>query len=266
MTFAERGILFPARLPTFERVLTPAPAQALVGWFWIPRWDIAPGRTSRQHVLAFPTSNLVVESPTPSRPDGLVGFAGPTTSRSHRDLVGRGWAVGANLRPAAVPAFTEDPTALQDAYRLLAEPDLLAVVSAAMTTGPTADRSTAAVAVFADWLINQVGPPDEQAVLANAAADLLIADPTVLRPDDAADRLAVSVRTLQRLTARYVGLSPAAMIRRRRLQEAAARVRTDPDTDLATLAAELGYADHAHLTNEFHKVLAMPPSEYRRRT
>ena len=82
--------------------------------------------------------------------------------------------------------------------------------------------------------------------------------------EDAAARLAISVRTLQRLTARYVGLPPTAMIRRRRLQEAAERVRLDSTIDLATLAAELGYADHSHLTKDFQRVLAMAPSEYRR--
>lgn len=264
MDLRERGILFPARLPTFERLPAPPELAELVAWFWIPRWDIAPGRTSRQHVLAFPASNLVVESPTTQHPHGLVGLAGPTTTRSHRDLVGQGWAVGANLRPAAVAAFTDDPTGLLDSYLSVTAAALQASVTTAMTGGPAEHRSAAAVTAFGAWLVDRVGPPDEPALLANAAADLLIGDPTVLRADDAAARLSVSTRTLQRLTARYVGLSPTAMIRRRRLQEAAERVRTAPDTDLATLAAELGYADHAHLTNDFHRVLAMPPSEYRR--
>ncbi len=70
---------------------------------------------------------------------------------------------------------------------------------------------------------------------------------------------------LQRLAQRYVGLPPAAMIRRRRLQEAAQRLRAEPETSLAALAAELGYTDHAHLANEFRAVLGFTPSAYRRR-
>jgi AraC-like DNA-binding protein len=65
------------------------------------------------------------------------------------------------------------------------------------------------------------------------------------------------------MTHRHVGLSPAAMIRRRRLQEAARRVREEPGTDLASLAAELGYADHAHLTRDFRAVLGVAPRVYR---
>ena len=39
---------------------------ALVRWFWIPVWRLAPGRTSRQNLLPFPASNLVVQH------DGIV--------------------------------------------------------------------------------------------------------------------------------------------------------------------------------------------------
>ena len=53
------------------------------------------------------------------------------------------------------------------------------------------------------------------------------------------------------------------MIRRRRLQEAAQRLREQPDTELAALAAELGYADQAHLAGDFRTVLGLTPSGYR---
>ncbi len=89
----------------------PAPAAVadLVRWFWVPEWDVDPGRTSRQHVVGYPGCNLVVDS----RQGGFVGFAGPTTRASHQDLTGRGWAVGALLQPAPSPpsAPTRRPTA-----------------------------------------------------------------------------------------------------------------------------------------------------------
>jgi len=67
-------------------------------------------RVSRQYLVAFPASNLVVE---PHK----VGLSGPSTRRSYRDLTGTGWAVGALLHPAAVPSFTGAPADLQDTYR-----------------------------------------------------------------------------------------------------------------------------------------------------
>lgn len=254
-----RGILYPARLPRLTRVPPAAEASDLVEWFWIPEWDIGPGRTSRQEIVAYPASNLVVER-------GGVGLFGPTTLRSHRDLTGRGWAVGALLRPAAVGALTADAAALVDASVSVDAPDLVRAISDAMEDPDAATRHARAAEAFSSWLIARAGAVGDEQRLANDMAALVMTDADIVRVEDAAARLAVSVRTLQRLARRYVGLTPSAMIRRRRLQEAAQRVHDDPDADLAAIAAELGYADHAHLTNDFRTVLAFTPSSYRHAT
>ncbi|GAB10790.1 putative AraC family transcriptional regulator [Gordonia araii NBRC 100433] len=256
MVDPSRGVLYPAKLPTLTRLAPPPLAAELVGWFWIPEWQIAAGRSSRQELVPFPASNLVVEL-------DHVGFTGPATTISHRDLTGTGWAVGALLRPAGVAALIDDPGAYVDSYQPFEAADLHDAVFAAMTDGDAATRHSRAITAFADWLADRVPEPSDEARLANAMADLLMSDPTILRLDDAAQALASSPRTLQRLARRYVGLSPSAMIRRRRLQEAAQLIRDDPAADLASIAADLGYTDHAHLSNDFRSVLAFSPSAYR---
>ena len=280
MTASGRGVLYPARLPTFHRLPAPSAVGDWVRWFWIPEWDVAPGRVSRQHLVGFPAFNLVVE---PS----VVGLSGPTTRASHRDLTGRGWAVGALLRPAAVRGLLEclgepvpgDLSGWCDLYRPVAAPGLHRRVSGAMAapvgqlgdaaesdrdaTDPSAERRQRAVDEFTDWLVSELPSPDEEALLANRMFEVIDADSTVLRVEDVAAALAVSVRTVQRLARRYVGFTPAAMIRRRRLQEAAERLREHPDLDIAAVAAELGYSDHAHLSRDFRTVLGLPPSGYR---
>jgi transcriptional regulator GlxA family with amidase domain len=90
----------------------------------------------------------------------------------------------------------------------------------------------------------------------------LIDEGTVHSVAELAARLDLSPRSLQRLAAHYVGMPPVLLLRRRRLQEAAGRVRADPGTDLAALAAELGFADQAHLTREFRLVLGFTPRRY----
>ncbi|MDR7186622.1 AraC-like DNA-binding protein [Microbacterium trichothecenolyticum] len=250
MTDPTRGVLYPERLPSFTRLAPEGEASTLVEWFWIPQWDLPETVVSRQPVLGYPAANLVVE------PDGVTLW-GATTRASERELRGSGWAVGALLKPAAFARLYDAPSDLVDAHTIFDEPNLQHAVSAAM---PDLDAAAAAVS---EWLVERVGPPTSDARLANAMADLLMSDPTVLRLDDAAERLRVSVRTLQRLAHRTVGLSPAAMIRRRRLQEAAQRVREDPDAPLADIAAELGYADQAHLANDFRAVLGFTATDYR---
>ncbi|MFJ4997700.1 helix-turn-helix domain-containing protein [Microbacterium sp. NPDC088619] len=249
-----RGVLYPARLPEFHRLPPAAAARDLVVWFWIPEWSIEPGRSSRQEVVGYPALNLVVEQ-------GVVTLSGATTRASHRDLTGTGWAVGALLRPGAVGALVDDPGTLVDTEQTVDAPDLADAVSAAMATGE--GRRERAAAVLSDWLVRRVGPLDESARHANALVEVLMGDDAAGSLEEAALRLAVSTRTLQRLCHRYVGVSPAAMIRRRRLQEAAERMRLDPGVDLAGLAAELGYSDHAHLTRDFRSILGIAPRTYR---
>lgn len=101
-------------------------------------------------------------------------------------------------------------------------------------------------------------------MLANEMEHLISADRTIVRIDQVATHLGVSVRAVQRLARRYVGLPPLAIIRRYRLQEAAQRLREDPSLTIAQVSAELGYADHAHLAADFRTVLGLAPSVYRR--
>src|SRR5690606_14655801 len=133
-----------------------------------------------------------------------------------------------------------------------------AEVARALESGPDA-----AAAVLEDWITAAVGEPTGDDRLADDMSSLLMTASDILRVEDAAERLSVSVRTLQRLAHRTVGLPPAAMIRRRRLQEAAQRIRDDPAVPLAAVAAELGYSDQAHLANDFRSVLGFTPSGYR---
>lgn len=253
-----RGILYPSQLPTFERRAPSPDAAELVRWFWISQWTIEPGRVSRQDVLSYPALNLVVESGSVG--SGMVGLAGATTVRSHRDLVGRGWAVGALLRPAATPAVTDDAPSVLDTYAPLDADDLLRDVTAAMRGSDIAGACRA----VESWLSSRVPTVPDDAALANRLAALIEDGDDELTVDDAAAAIGVSTRTAQRLTRRYVGLTPLQLIHRRRLQHAAELLRTEPDTPIARIAADLGYADQAHLVRDFRKVLGFTPGGYRR--
>lgn len=250
-----RGVLYPARLPSFARIPAEHAEAPLVVHYWIPEWDIEPGRVSRQHVIGYPAVNLVVM-------DGEVLVSGPTTRRSHRDLRGRGWALGAMLRPAAVPAIADDPRALRDTQTRIEAPELVVAVSARMASDD-GERLARACRTLGAWLVTRVGEPSSEALLANELARIVDSDPAVLQLADIAARLNVSERTVTRLARRFVGVTPAAMIRRRRLQEAAEQLRADPGIPLAEVAARHGYADQSHLSRDFRAVLGFTPTGYR---
>lgn len=258
MTSSEdpRGILYPTRLPTFHRVSAPPELTGLIRWFWIPRWQLAPGRSSRQELLPFPASNLVVQ------PQGVT-LSGPSTRASFRDLRGTGWAVGALLRPAAVGQLKADPGAVQDAEIPFSAPELQAAVAQAMVPDAGASSRELAASVFSRWAADQLAAPDEAGRLANAMEEVISSDREIARVQQVAERLGTSVRSVQRLARSHVGLPPLAIIRRYRLQEAAVRLRQDPSVGIADVAAELGYADHAHLSRDFRTVLGLTPQDYR---
>lgn len=252
-----RGILYPAKLPTFHRVPAATSMQSRIRWFWMPRWELEPGRTSRQEVLAFPVSNLVV------MPEGVV-LSGPTTRATHRDLRGHGWAVGALLRPAALGLLHADPGAIRDAEVAIDAPDIHRAISDAMGLADRDRGREAAVAVFTEWAEENLRDIDDGGLLANSMEDLVAADPALVRVEHLAQRLHISVRAVQRLARRYIGLPPLAMIRRYRLQEAAHRLRDEPNVTVAQIASDLGYADQAHLATDFRRVIGVQPNSYRR--
>lgn len=258
-TLAQRGVLYPQRLPEFHRLMPPPDLAHALAWVWIPEWDLPDGTESVQEILPFPACNIVVE------PAGVIA-AGPPTRRSERVLAGTGWAVGAMLRPAAAPLLVPDLAELRDGARPLAEPRLHREVAGAMGRAePGGDaRRAAAAAALADWIRARVPEPEpgSDRALANELGAAL-ADPAVVRVSELAPRLHVSTRTLQRVAARCFGLSLHSMIRRRRLQEAAERLREDPGASISRLASELGYADHAHFTSDFKTLLGVTPSRYR---
>ncbi|WP_188534376.1 helix-turn-helix domain-containing protein [Kocuria dechangensis] len=243
------------------RLPAPDDVAHLVRQLWIPEWDLPAGERVEQLVLGYPASNVVVE------PAG-VALHGPTTRASTRVLTGRGWAVGALLRPAGVLLFTDRPAELLDRSAPLDVPGLLREVTRTMESTAPELRHERAARLLLDHVrgLAAAVPPEaaRDGAVANRMVDLVESGAGLRAPGDLARELHVSERTLQRLAARFVGMPPQLLLRRRRLQEAAERVRADPAADLGALAADLGFADQAHLTREFRSVLGATPRGYGR--
>jgi AraC-like DNA-binding protein len=81
------------------------------------------------------------------------------------------------------------------------------------------------------------------------------------RAEGVADRLDVSDRQLRRRCRAAVGYGPATLRRVLRFRRFIAWADAGaPGGDLATIAAELGYADQAHLTRECTRLAALTPA------
>jgi len=243
----------------------PAPALAdLVRRYWMPVWSLPEGSTTVQRVLQYPVCQLVV---APS----YALLVGPARGLSTRELTGSGWALGAMLQPAAgallldgpVSALTDRTVPLDDLAHVDG-PAIARRVRAAVGDAPDdATRQQAAVLVLEETL-SALPPADEEGLLVNAVVEHVENDPTVERVGQVCEKFALSERSLQRLTARRIGLSPKWLIQRRRLHEAAGLLAAGDAPDLATVAARLGYSDQAHFTRDFRTVTGLTPGEYAR--
>jgi AraC-like DNA-binding protein len=107
-------------------------------------------------------------------------------------------------------------------------------------------------------------PPDAQVERIADIVRIVEQSPGLAQVDELAARAGTGARSLQQLFSEYVGVSPKWVIRRYRLHEAADRLASGAQVDLADLAAALGYFDQAHFTSDFHKLIGHPPAQYRR--
>jgi AraC-like DNA-binding protein len=112
-------------------------------------------------------------------------------------------------------------------------------------------------------LLAQVVRPLEQDPAVLAAAAMLGRGMTVAQ---AAGLVGLAERTLLRRFRERVGLTPKGFARVRRLQRVLAQVSAERKVDWARVALACGYADQAHLVNEFRALTSLTPCQYRLRS
>jgi AraC-like DNA-binding protein len=132
-------------------------------------------------------------------------------------------------------------------------------VEACEIFGECVPRDPEALATF---LIARLPPPDPTAFEVADLVERTAAAPEVQRVDQLARREGLSVRRLQRLFSDYVGVGPKWVIRRYRLHEVTERLAEGGTVAWARLAADLGYADQAHLVRDFAAMFGEPPTRY----
>jgi AraC-like DNA-binding protein len=72
----------------------------------------------------------------------------------------------------------------------------------------------------------------------------------------------MSERTLQQLFQTYVGVGIKWVIMRARFLEAVQHAYTSEKPDWTEISINLGYSTPSHFTNDFKKLVGMPPSRY----
>lgn len=258
-----RGIVDPSALLTRVRFRRHAPAETLrpyVETYWLIDWDLPTPYAS--HVLPHPAVNLTFQYDEDDGPPygELTGVSTPGLYT--RKLRGRGSVCGVKFWPGAFRPFAPDLPVAHWTGKVLAYEEVLPRTDPAALLRLSDDRDRVAAL---DTYLLALAPatPDPQVELARRLV-ARIRDPrhSVRRVAELAGEEGLSVRSLQRLFAGYVGVSPKWCVLRYRIHEAMETAGRQDDIDWATLATELGYADQAHLVRDFHATVGVPPTAY----
>ena len=86
---------------------------------------------------------------------------------------------------------------------------------------------------------------------------------STMRIDEAAEKIGLSVRQLERRCKASFGLTPKAVLRRSRFLDLATAIRGFSSPSQAQLA-ELRFFDQSHLNREFKKFTNMTPMQYKK--
>ncbi|MBB6346433.1 AraC-like DNA-binding protein [Nonomuraea muscovyensis] len=229
---------------------------AYVDHFWVVTWtDLA--EPYEQRIVAHPTVNMTITH-------DFHRIAGVIRGGFSYTMRGSGRVLGTRFRPGGFRPFLGGPVSRLTG-RFVEIGEMYGPAGATMVEHVLAEPDArAAIALTEKFLLSLSPEPDPLAEEVAALVAVVENDVSVTRVDELAARSGRSVRSLQRLFRDHVGIGPKWVIRRFRLHEAAERIRQG--LDLATLAAELGYTDQAHLTRDFTAAVGMPPATYARLT
>lgn len=199
----------------------------------------------------------------PSAPPFAI-CVGPRAASFQPGIVPGMQLAGIRLWPDTTHALLGvPPSALRD-HQGPAPASISSLIASLATLLGTADSAARCFELMETWAAERCRglslpePRVRRAVRAIAAArgEITLAD--------AARAAHASPRQLQRLFPAATGLTVSEYARIRRLREALAMRLASDRAHWSRIAAERGFADHAHLTREFLALAGVPPSEVAR--
>lgn len=261
-----RGIVDAAELLTlvdFRRHEPAPPLRPHIEHYWLIDWNLTEPYVSR--VVPHPAVHVVFQQL--SGEDPFVEVAGVQLGLFTQRLEGRGRVCGIKFRPGGFRPYVPHHPVTSWTGRRIRPPELAALfpgtdLATTLTSVLAPEAEESRIAALDTFLHTLAPRPDPQAGLATTLVDRIRTDRTIRRVTDFARTEGLSVRLLQRLFAGYVGVGPKWVILRYRIHEALERAETEKAVDWAGLAADLGYADQAHLVRDFTATVGVPPGAY----
>ncbi len=270
-TATTAGVLRPDEFARHVDLVRDPAGEAVAPWVenhWSLRWDLPEGRFFTSEVLPHPTCSLTLElgtHPRPGLPPGeRLVVTGVCTRRFDVEVQGHGRVLGVRFRPGGLAALTGLPaTGWADrsvpARGLLPDPLAVRLADPALAADPPLWRAEAEAGLAA----LDRGPDARYDELLGVVGAML-EDRSLVSVADVAQRYSTSVRSLQRLFARYVGVGPKWVLARYRMHDVIEALDGGYEGTLTDLAQRFGWYDQAHFTRDFTALVGVTPGAYRR--
>jgi AraC-like DNA-binding protein len=230
-----------------DDLLTPAPAlQPYVEGYWLRSGVYEPAKKVR--VLADACTKLIFE--LAPMPWGSCYVIGTQVSPIIVALAGKVDRIGVRFRPGAASFFLRHPLdGLTGGFTPAGElgmADAEAVLARLREAGDKTERAR----ILDQWLLSRLPADEAEEGEMETVMDVARLLRSGLTPPAVAAAMQWPERRLQRVCRKRFGASAASLHRLYRFDLLQARLRGRP-TELARLAAELGYSDQAHMARDF---------------
>lgn len=227
--------------------------------YWVVEWDLRGAAPERAETLPHPSVHMIFERHGRSR---IRGAARKKFSRLLKD---KGGVFAVKFTPGGfypfvgipVSRFSDKIVTLRDVFGRPGDELARAVLAE--------DSDLSRINLVESFLLahlRDVAEVDENVLKVTEMVYEVAKDHGLLKVQDLVDRYGLNKRMLQRLFARYVGVSPKWVIQRYRLNEAAAELATADSISQSELAHNLGYCDQAHFIRDFKSIVGVSPAAY----
>jgi AraC-like DNA-binding protein len=189
--------------------------------------------------------------------------SGPTSLCTHFTMGhGRCWGIG--LLPAGWARFIDAPAdAHSDSFcDAFSTKDFAALTGLAACVDANRPDAAAEAARFDAYLCDLLGQrPQSPAEQRIQQAHAMLMNKDVATVGEMSEQLAMSPRSLERLSLRAFGFAPKLLLRRQRFMRSLAQFMIDPSLAwIRTL--DCHYVDQAHFVRDFKRFMTMSPSAY----
>lgn len=189
--------------------------------------------------------------------------SGPTSLCTHFTMGhGRCWGIG--LLPAGWARFVDAPAdAHSDSFcDAFSTKDFAALTGLAACVDANRPDAAAEAARFDAYLCDLLGQrPQSPAEQRIQQAHAMLMNKDVATVGEMSEQLAMSPRSLERLSLRAFGFAPKLLLRRQRFLRSLAQFMLDPSLAwIRTL--DCHYVDQAHFVRDFKRFMTMSPSAY----